>query len=92
MDPDARKGRVVDVALDRLHACGFALITLDEEEILPWAHEQGLSGDVAELASEPRVKALVQDALDTANSKYAQVEQVKSSSSSTTTFRRRPAS
>lgn len=30
MDPDARKGRVVDVALDRLHACGFALTTLDD--------------------------------------------------------------
>jgi len=30
MDPDARRGRVVDVALGRLHACGFALTTLDD--------------------------------------------------------------
>ncbi len=30
MDPDARKGRVADVALDRLHTCGFALTTLDD--------------------------------------------------------------
>ena len=30
MDPDARRGRVAVVALGRLHACGFALTTLDD--------------------------------------------------------------
>ncbi|GAC1488405.1 MAG: long-chain fatty acid--CoA ligase [Solirubrobacteraceae bacterium] len=53
------------------------LITLDEEEIGPWAREQGLPEDIAQLAREPKVQALVQEALDAANQKYAQVEQVK---------------
>jgi long-chain acyl-CoA synthetase len=53
------------------------LITLDEEEIVPWAQQQGLSGDIAELCNEPAVHALVQQHLDAANQKYAQVEQVK---------------
>jgi long-chain acyl-CoA synthetase len=53
------------------------LITLDEEEILPWAEANGLPGDIAELAVEPKVLELIQTELDRANSKYAQVEQVK---------------
>jgi long-chain acyl-CoA synthetase len=54
-----------------------ALVTLDEEEIVPWAREQGLPEDIPSLAREPKVIALVQDELDKANAKYAQVEQVK---------------
>jgi len=54
-----------------------ALITLDEEEILPWAREQGLPEDIAELAEHEQVRELVQDHLDQVNSKYAQVEQIK---------------
>ena len=54
-----------------------ALITLDEEEIGPWAKEQGLPEDVAELAKTDEVRALVQKELDRANSNYAQVEQIK---------------
>ncbi len=54
-----------------------ALITLDEEEIAGFAAEQGLPGDIRSLANEPKVQALVQEALDKANAKYAQVEQVK---------------
>jgi long-chain acyl-CoA synthetase len=54
-----------------------ALITLDEEEILPWASEHGLPTDVAELAAADEVRALVQEELDRANSNYAQVEQIK---------------
>jgi len=53
------------------------LITLDEEEILPWAKEQGLPEDIATLAQEPKVRELIQTELDKANSHYAQVEQVK---------------
>jgi long-chain acyl-CoA synthetase len=53
------------------------LITLDEEEIIPWAKEQGLPADVASLANEPKVHELIQVELDKANAKYAQVEQVK---------------
>ncbi len=54
-----------------------ALVTLDEEEIAGYASEHGLPSDIPSLAREPAVQALVQEALDKANAKYAQVEQVK---------------
>ena len=54
-----------------------ALITLDEEEILPWAKEKGLPTDLASLAENEEVRGLIQDHLDEANAKYAQVEQIK---------------
>jgi long-chain acyl-CoA synthetase len=53
------------------------LVTLDEEEIAKFAQEHHLPADVASLASEPHVQALVQEHLDRANEKYAPVEQVK---------------
>jgi long-chain acyl-CoA synthetase len=53
------------------------LVTLDEEEIVPWAQEQGLSTDLASLSKHPQVRELVQAELDRANAKYAQVEQIK---------------
>jgi long-chain acyl-CoA synthetase len=54
-----------------------ALITLDPEEIVPWAKEQGLAEDPAALANEPKVRELIQAHLDEVNSKYARVEQIK---------------
>ena len=54
-----------------------ALITLDPDEILPWAKENGLPDDVAELAAHDDVTELVQAELDRANANYAQVEQIK---------------
>jgi long-chain acyl-CoA synthetase len=54
-----------------------ALVTLDEEEIAGYAAEHDLPPDIPSLAREPSVQALVQEALDRANAKYAQVEQVK---------------
>lgn len=53
------------------------LITLDEEEIVPWADAQGLPTSIEQLAREPKVLALIQAELDKANERYAQVEQVK---------------
>jgi long-chain acyl-CoA synthetase len=54
------------------------LVTLDEEEIRPWTEQQGIEDtSLAALARDPRVHALVQEALDRANARYAQVEQVK---------------
>jgi long-chain acyl-CoA synthetase len=53
------------------------LVTLDEEEIPVFAREHGLPEDIASLAKEPAVRELVQEAIDRANAKYAQVEQVK---------------
>jgi long-chain acyl-CoA synthetase len=54
-----------------------ALITLDPEEIVPWAKEQGLPEDPVALASEPKVRELIQAHLDEVNSRYARVEQIK---------------
>ena len=54
-----------------------ALITLDPEEILPWAREQGLPEDLGKLAGEPRVQEMIQAELDRANEHYARVEQIK---------------
>ena len=54
-----------------------ALITLDEEEIVPWAAEQGLPSEVSELAQTDEVRRLVQEELDRVNGNYASVEQIK---------------
>jgi long-chain acyl-CoA synthetase len=54
-----------------------ALITLDPEEIVPWAKEKGLPEDIAALAQTDEVRELIQAELDKANEKYAQVEKVK---------------
>ncbi len=54
-----------------------ALITLDQDEIVPWAKAQGLPTDLPTLARTPEVRALVQDVVDEANSHFAHVSQVK---------------
>jgi long-chain acyl-CoA synthetase len=54
------------------------LVTLDEEQIVPWAREQGIEDtSIAALANDPKVRDLIQSELDRANAKYASVEQVK---------------
>jgi long-chain acyl-CoA synthetase len=55
-----------------------ALITLDGEEIGPWAEQQGIEDrSPAALARHPQVRELVQGVLDEVNGRYAQVEQIK---------------
>jgi long-chain acyl-CoA synthetase len=55
-----------------------ALITLDPEAIVPWAGQQGIEDtDMASLVKNEQVRALVQEAVDTVNSKVARVEEVK---------------
>ncbi|MBI5105059.1 MAG: long-chain fatty acid--CoA ligase [Solirubrobacterales bacterium] len=54
------------------------LVTLDEEEIVPWAEQHGIEDrSIPALALNPKVRELIQGELDKANQKYAQVEQVK---------------
>jgi long-chain acyl-CoA synthetase len=53
------------------------MITLDEEEIPAYAHEHGLPEDIPSLSRDPQIHELIQQEIDRANSKYAQVEQVK---------------
>ncbi len=54
-----------------------ALLTLDEEEIVPWAKEQGIEGGMEAIVKDPKTTALIQEVLDDANANYAQVEQIK---------------
>ena len=54
-----------------------ALITLDPEEIVPWASERGLPEELSELVQTDEVRALVEKELDRANANYARVEQIK---------------
>ncbi|MCP3800949.1 AMP-dependent synthetase/ligase [Allokutzneria sp. A3M-2-11 16] len=54
-----------------------ALITLDAEEILPWARENGLPEDIAELARHPRVLAVVDEVVAEANSGYSPPERIR---------------
>jgi long-chain acyl-CoA synthetase len=55
-----------------------ALITLDPEEIVPWAEKQGLgTTDMAELVKRDEVKALVQRAVEDVNERVGPVEQIK---------------
>jgi long-chain acyl-CoA synthetase len=53
------------------------LVTLDEEEIPAYASENDLPQDIPTLSRCPEVHALIQQEIDRANAKYAQVEQVK---------------
>jgi long-chain acyl-CoA synthetase len=54
-----------------------ALITLDPEELVPWAKERGLPTDLGALAKADEVRELIQKELDRVNARYARVEQVK---------------
>ncbi|HEY7438010.1 MAG TPA: long-chain fatty acid--CoA ligase, partial [Acidimicrobiia bacterium] len=54
-----------------------AMITLDPEEIVPWAKEQGLPEDMGSLSEHDKVHEMIQAELDRANSNYARVEQIK---------------
>ena len=54
-----------------------ALITLDPVEIGKWAAEQGIDGDVASLADDPRVQALVSAIVEDVNRERSRYEQVK---------------
>ena len=55
-----------------------ALITLDAEEIGPWAEQNGIEDtSSAALAQNEKVRELIQGVLDEVNRHYAQVEQIK---------------
>ena len=54
-----------------------ALVTLDAGEIERWAEAEGLEGDPAALAHDPRVVALVQRAVDDVNAQRSRYEQIK---------------
>lgn len=53
------------------------LVTLAEDEIVPWARERGLPQDIPSLAAHPEVRALIQGELDRVNAGHARVAQAK---------------
>ncbi|MFD4639253.1 AMP-dependent synthetase/ligase [Lentzea sp. NPDC058436] len=61
---------------DRKPYC-VALLTLDADEIVPWATARGLPSDVESLVGHPDVRTLVREVVDEANSHFASVSQVK---------------
>jgi long-chain acyl-CoA synthetase len=54
-----------------------ALVTLDEPELRKWADAEGIEGDLATLARDERVRALVQEAVDRVNADLSRFEQIK---------------
>jgi long-chain acyl-CoA synthetase len=54
-----------------------ALITLDPDEVGPWAARRGLPTDPAELAGRPEAHGLIAAVVDEVNSHYAPAEQVR---------------
>jgi long-chain acyl-CoA synthetase len=54
-----------------------ALVTLNEEAIVPWARERGLPADPAALSKHPDVIALIQKEIDALNASLASYETIK---------------
>ena len=79
LENDLKQSRFISQAMMHGDRRPFpvALITLDEEEIRAWARERGKQDDLAALARDDDVHALIRAELDRANAKYAQVEQIK---------------
>jgi long-chain acyl-CoA synthetase len=79
LENDLKTSRFVSQALvvgDR-RPYPAALITLDEVEIAKWAAEQGIDGDVASLASDPKVVELVSCIVEDVNKDRSRFEQLK---------------
>ncbi len=54
-----------------------ALITLDAEEAPALAAELGIEPEPAAMARDERVRAAIQEVVDTANARFARIEQIK---------------
>ncbi len=79
LEGDLRRSRWISQAVmygDR-KPYPVAVVTLDAEAVIPWAQANGQGTDLAELAENPELLALIQADLDEVNAKYARVEQIK---------------
>jgi long-chain acyl-CoA synthetase len=79
LENDLRQTRWISYAVlygDRM-PYPVALLTLDPEEILPWAASRGLPQDLATLAAHPDVRTMLQEVVDGVNAKYAKALQIK---------------
>ncbi len=79
LEGDLRRSRWVSQAVmygDR-RPYPVALVTLDVEEVVPWAAAKGYPTDLSSLARNDELIGMIQAELDAANKQYAQVEQIK---------------
>jgi long-chain acyl-CoA synthetase len=79
LENDLKLSRYVSQALvvgDR-RPYAVALVTLDRAEIVPWAEANGVDPDAEALTRDPRVHALVQQAVDEVNATRSPFEQIK---------------
>jgi long-chain acyl-CoA synthetase len=79
LEGDLRRSRWVSQAVmfgDR-KPYPVAVLTLDAEVVLPWAQANGYAADLASLADNGELIAMIQAELDAANAHYARVEQIK---------------
>lgn len=79
LEGDLRRSRWVSQAVmfgDR-RPYPVAIVTLDVDVVVPWATERGHPTDLASLARNDELISVIQADLDTANAKYARVEQIK---------------
>lgn len=79
LEGDLRRSRWVSQAVmfgDR-RPYPVAILTLDADEVVPWATAKGYSTDLAALAQNEELIGMIQAELDAANAKYARVEQIK---------------
>jgi long-chain acyl-CoA synthetase len=54
-----------------------ALLTLDADELPALAERAGVPADISAMVSDPRVHAVVQEAVDEVNARFARIEQIK---------------
>jgi long-chain acyl-CoA synthetase len=79
LENDLRQSRWISHAIvygDR-RPYPVALLTLDPEEILPWARDRGLPADLALLAGSAEVRDLLQSVVDDVNGRYARAARIK---------------
>ena len=79
LEGDLRRSRWVSQAVmygDR-RPYPVALVTLDVDEVVPWAASKGYPTDLASLAENEELIGMIQAELDSANDLYARVEQIK---------------
>ncbi|HEX5618850.1 MAG TPA: long-chain fatty acid--CoA ligase [Solirubrobacteraceae bacterium] len=54
-----------------------ALLTLDADELPALAERAGVPADLSAMVTDPRVHAVVQEAVDEVNARFARIEQIK---------------
>jgi long-chain acyl-CoA synthetase len=79
LENDLRRSRWIAhaVMLGDRRPYPVGLITLDAEEILPWARDRGLPDELSVLARHPEVHALIDAVVRAANNRYAPPERIR---------------